>query len=129
MAGLGGNTLADTTFSGQSGNYITLAGGALGGATPATLDASGATFESTLASGLSTASSPTAYAIEDKIADYLDTPTLGYVSLQPTNVYVDQASENINAGAIQRGVNVAPSGGTVNVQAGVYPTTSLPTNR
>ena len=58
-------------------------------------------------------------AVEDKIADYLDNGTLGYVKLNAANVYVTQLSEATTAGATQRGVNVAPlSGGTVDIQAG-----------
>ena len=91
------------------------------GSTPGVIDASNVTFDGSPASGLSTTSAPlTAYQVEDQITDYLDDPALGYVSLQPTNVYVAQASESPNPGAIQRGVNVAPINGTVNVQAGTY---------
>ncbi len=40
-----GNTLNNAMFSGQSGSYITLANGALSGATPSVLDATGVTFD------------------------------------------------------------------------------------
>ena len=73
-----------------------------------------------MAAQFSPTSTPTAYAIEDKITDYLDNPAVGYVELNPTNVYVSQLSDTTTNGAIQRGVNVAPSLGTVNVQAGVF---------
>ena len=60
------------------------------------------------------------YGVENQITDYLDNPSLGYVSLRTNAVYVTQASESATAGAIQRGVNVAPSAGTVYVQGGTY---------
>ncbi len=40
-----GNTLNNAMFSGQSGNYITLANGALSGATPSVLNATGVSFD------------------------------------------------------------------------------------
>ena len=111
------NTLGNLSFSGQKGNYITLADGALAGQT---INATGATFDGQGAS-VSGTTLAQFYAIEDKITDYLDDPTLGYVSLNASNVYVTQASESPTPGAIQRGVNVAPlSDGTVNVEAGTY---------
>ena len=125
-----GNTFGNLAFAGQSGNYITLADGTLGGTVSPTsfngtiLDASGVSFDGQLGASLTTASGPlTAYNVEDKITDYLDDPTLGYVSLNSNNVYVAQSSElpaQGTAGAIQRGINVAPSGGTVDVQAGSF---------
>ncbi len=101
--------------------YIVLASGAMGGVTPSTLDASqvsfdgfvGATGDPTIPADLATY-----FDIEDKITDYLDDPTLGYVSLKSDPVFVAQSSEAANAGAIQRGVNVAGSGDTVYVQGG-----------
>ncbi len=98
----------------QTGNYITLADGAMAGQT---IDATNVTFDS-----YSPASLSDMYAVEGKITDYLDNSTLGYVSLNSTNVYVAYSSEQSSAGAVQRGINVAPTNvvGTVNVQAGTY---------
>ena len=62
-----------------------------------------------------------AYSVEDKITDYLDYPSLGYVELQPTNVFVAQSSETATLASIQRGINVAPSAGTVYVEGGLMP--------
>ncbi len=116
-----GNTLSNTSFSGQSGNYITLSNEALGTLTPVErLEAGGASFDGALGSALSLVSAPTAYAVEGKITDYLDDPTLGYVGLSTSNVFVAHSSETANAGSIQRGVNVAATGNTVNVQAGSF---------
>ena len=81
------------------------------------LDATGVSFNGQTGA---TASLTQAYAIEDKITDYLDDATLGYVSIKTGYVYVAQSSETPNAGAIQRGINVAQSGNTVNVQAGTF---------
>lgn len=122
-AGIAGNSLGNTSFSGQSGNYITLAGGALGG--PTHLNATGASFAGTLGSALGLASSPTAYAVEDKISDYLDTGANGYVKLNTSNVFITQLSETTTSNAIQRGVNVAASGATVHVQAGSFAISGL----
>ena len=98
----------------QTGNYITLADGAMAGQT---IDATNVTFDS-----YSPASLSDMYAVEGKITDYLDNSTLGYVSLNSTNVYVAYSSEQSSAGAVQRGINAAPTNvvGTVNVQAGTY---------
>lgn len=101
--------------------YIVLADGALGGVTPIAFDASQVSFGGFVgATGTLPADLSTYYGIEDKISDYLDLPTLGYVSLNSTNVFITDSSEMANAGAIQRGINVTTSGGTVNVQAGTF---------
>ena len=82
-----------------------------------TLNATGDSF-STIPAGSLTLTQ--AYAVEDRISDYLDNPSYGYVQLNATNIYVTQLSDTIN-GAVQRGVNVAPANsGTVNVQAGSF---------
>jgi uncharacterized delta-60 repeat protein len=113
LSSVGGGTLNDTTFTGQT-NYIVLSNGAEAGQT---LNATGVTFgAATAASGTLS----TAFGIENKITDYLDDPSLGYVQISTGNVYVTQASETDTAGALQRGVNVAVTGDTVNVQAGTY---------
>jgi hypothetical protein len=114
QAAITGNTLNDTSFSGQSGNYVTLANGAAAGLT---LDATGASFGGVTGG---TATLAQNFAIEDMITDYLDDPTLGYVTLNAGNVYLAASSEAANAGSIQRGINAASSGDTVNVQAGTY---------
>ena len=116
-AGIVGNTLNNLAFTNISGNYVTLAGGAEGGPTPTQLDATNVLFGTVLGSA---AILSQAYAIEDKISDYLDDPTLGYVMLNATKVYVTQVSDNTTNDAVQRGVNVSAAGGTVNVQAGTF---------
>jgi uncharacterized delta-60 repeat protein len=112
------------SLSGQSGNYITLSNGALGdphGLNPTVLDASQVSFGGFVgAAGTVPADLSNYYNTEDKISDYLDVPTVGYVQLNPTNVFVTQLSDTTTNGAIQRGINVATSGGRVNVQAGTF---------
>ena len=121
---------APANLSGLSGNYITVSGGAMNSGTPGVIDASNVSFSGILGSALGLSSTPSAYAVEDKITDYLDDSTLGYVSLNATNVYVAQSSDLLadggSAGSIQRGVNVVPSGDTVNVQAGIYVGANVP---
>jgi hypothetical protein len=113
-----GNTLHDTALSGQSGNYITLTAGALAGQT---LDATGASFAGITGNSLTL---PQAYAVEDKIADAIDSSSLGFVRIQAGHVFVTPNSflppATNDTGAIQRAVNVASTGDTVNVEAGTY---------
>jgi parallel beta-helix repeat protein len=113
-ASIAGHTLNDMTFTGQSGQYIDLTQGALAGST---LDATGVTFDGHTGA---TATLAQNFAIEDKISDYLDAGTLGYVKLNAGQVYVAHSSELANAGAVQRGVNAALAGDVVNLQAGTY---------
>jgi hypothetical protein len=104
------------SLSGQSGNYITLSSGAMVGQT---IDASRVTFDGNGGPNSSTTLSQF-FGIEDKISDYLDGGTVGYVQLNHGNVYVAHSSELASAGAVQRGVNAAVAGDTVNLQAGTY---------
>lgn len=55
------------------------------------------------------------FAIEDRVSHALDSAARGLVSWTAGNVYVTQ-----NSGSIQRGVNAASAGSTVNVGAGSY---------
>ena len=101
--------------------YIVLTSGAMGGVTPSTLDASQVSFNGFVgADGILPDDLSSYYGIEDKITDYLDDDTLGYVSLNSGDVFVAQSSESPNAGSIQRGINAASSGDTVYVQAGTF---------
>ena len=105
-ADLVGNTLSMTTFTGQSGNFITLANGAEAGNE---IDGTGASFGAFDTTGANLANE---FAVEDKIFHLLDAPGLGFVRVTANNVYVTQ-----NSGSIQRGVNAATAGDTVNVAA------------
>ena len=134
---LTGNNFAGTTVNGTDLNIDATAGAVTDGGTNAfagtqfindlaagdTLDATLDTFNVGAANAQVGGNSLTVsegYAIEDRISDYLDDPNYGYVKLNGTNVYVTQLSDTTTPGAIQRGVNKAPSGGTVNVQAGTF---------
>ena len=111
-AGIIGNTLNNLTFSGQSGNYITLTSGALAGET---VDATGASFGGQLGSATTDA---TGWPIEDKISDALDTSGLGYVRLKNGFVYVTPT--NGTPGAVGRGVAVAIANDHVDLKDGTY---------
>ncbi len=117
-AAITGDTLGDLSFSGQSGSYISLTGGALNGQE---LNATGASFDGFIGAGGSLpADLATYYAKEDKIDDYLDAPGVGFVRLKSGNVFVTQLSESTTAGAIQRGIDAATAGDTEQIQAGTY---------
>jgi hypothetical protein len=110
-----GNTLNGTAFVGQSGNFITLAHGALAGVT---LDATGALFgvgAQAAPVGGANLSTGQGFAIENKVTDALSDETLGFVRIKPSSVFV-----TTKTGSIQRGIDAASSGDTVNVDSGVY---------
>jgi len=112
-----GNTLNDTAFSGQSGNYITLSNGAEAGNT---IDATAVSFGGVTGA---TATLAQNFAIENKITDAVDDSSLGFVRIKAGNVFVTPNSFNsptTTAADIQRGIDVASSGDTVNVEAGTY---------
>jgi hypothetical protein len=63
------------------------------------------------------------FAVEDKIDHKIDWNTLGFVSVKANNDYVTVNSfytPNTSAPAIQRGIDAAASGYTINVAAGTY---------
>jgi hypothetical protein len=119
-ANLLGNTLSDISFSGQTGDYVDIDGGALAGAE---IDATHASFD-----GLVGATAPVAtptdlaavYTVSGKIDDALNTPGVGFVRLKAGYVFVGQGDELSTAGAIQRGIDAAGAGDTLEVQAGSY---------
>jgi len=63
----------------------------------------------------STAGLSDLFAIEDRIYHQIDDAAYGFVKIKDGNVYVTS-----NSGSIQRGVDAASSGWTVNVNAGTY---------
>ncbi|HMY76624.1 MAG TPA: hypothetical protein PLQ88_32695, partial [Blastocatellia bacterium] len=114
---LTGNTLNNTAFSGQSGNYIALANSALDNLT---INATAVTFD-----GLTGAAATVAQnlAIEDKIKHAIDDPSLGFIRVKTGGIFITANSFNApatTAPSIQRGIDAASSGETVNVGAGTF---------
>ncbi|AFZ24102.1 hypothetical protein Cylst_1845 [Cylindrospermum stagnale PCC 7417] len=102
-------TLGNTTFSGQTGDYISLINGALAGQE---IDATAVTFDGLTGA---TATLPQLFGIEDKITHTIDNSAVGFVRVNPNNVYVTPLSGNI-----QRGVNAATTGNMINIASGTY---------
>jgi uncharacterized delta-60 repeat protein len=115
-AAISGDTLSNLAFNAPSGNYITLAAGALHGDT---INATGVSFDGTTGSALTVGQ---AYAVEDKITDAIDDESLGYINLQNGEVFVtpDSFDAATKTPSIQRGVDAAVAGDTVNVAPGTY---------
>ncbi len=114
---LSGNTLNNTSFSGQSGDYITLANTALDNLT---INATAVTFN-----GLTGATATTAqnFAIEDKLKHAIDDPSLGFILVKTGAVFTTVNSfnaPNTTTPSIQRAVDLANSSETVNVGAGTF---------
>ncbi|QEL18583.1 beta strand repeat-containing protein [Limnoglobus roseus] len=127
---LGGTGAAANTFSGPFASFIQLnsglnpywgptgapTGGAVIGPVVANFNSSENLFDVT-----GTAKRPAAmslaelFGLEDKIVHKVDVGTLGFVTVVPNNVYVTPAS-----GSIQRGVDAASAGFTVNVAPGAF---------
>lgn len=115
--GLTGNSLSNLAFSGQSGDYITLTNSALDNLE---INATAVTFD-----GLTGAASTVAQnlATEDKIKHAIDDPSLGFVRIKAGEVFTTANSFNSPATttpSIQRAVDLATSGETVNVGAGTF---------
>lgn len=114
---ISGNTLNNLVFSGQTGQYILLFNAALAGQE---LDAASVVFGSVTGAAATLAQN---FAIEDKITHAVDDGTLGFVRVKAGNVFVTPnsfVSPATTTPSIQRGVNAAVAGNTVNVQAGTY---------
>ncbi len=104
----------DLAFNNQTANYIRLDGSANNvNATAATFDGkNGAT--ATLAEN---------FAIENKIVHKIDNGALGYLSVKANQDFVTPASfisPATTSASIQRGIDAASNGFTVNVSAGTY---------
>ena len=64
------------------------------------------------------------YVAEDRITDYLDNASDGYVELNASTIYLAQSSETANPGALNRAVHIAQANNTIDVQAGSFVTPS-----
>jgi hypothetical protein len=95
LTAITGDTLNDTTFTGQTGLYIDLMQGALHGST---LDATGVTFDGHTGA---TATLVQDFAIEDKIQDAVDDASLGFVRIKAGNMFVTPVSSNIHVSATE----------------------------
>ncbi|MFM7039784.1 MAG: beta strand repeat-containing protein, partial [Planctomycetaceae bacterium] len=79
----------------------------------------------------SSATDATLYAISDLIADRVDAANLGRVYLKAASIFVTPNSflspspYSTTTPSIQRGLDAAASGDTVNVQSGAYPDSTL----
>ena len=107
--------LGNTTFASSLSAHIVNSGAST------TITGTGATF-GTVAAGSSLSTSD-AFTIADKVIDNVDVSTYGKVILKSGNVYVTPnsfVSPATTTPSIQRGVNVAATGDTVNVAAGNY---------
>ncbi|HLO85699.1 MAG TPA: CHAT domain-containing protein [Nostocaceae cyanobacterium] len=102
-------TLDNVSFSGQTGDYIALSNGALAGQE---IDATNVTFDGVKGANPSLSQ---LFAIEDKITHGLDDPTLGLIRVNANNIYVTPKS-----GSIQRGLDLASVGNTINIATGTY---------
>jgi hypothetical protein len=114
---LTGNSLDGTSFALQTGNYIKLTGGALAGQT---INGTATSYDGIVGNSATLAQS---LAIEDKITHAIDAPGLGFIRVKNGQVFVtpnSYASPVTTAADIQRGVDAAASGDTVNVSAGNY---------
>ncbi len=107
------SSLGNAAFSGQSNNYIQLINNAIN------INATTATFAGNTGA---TATLAQNFAIEDKIVHKVDNGALGFVLVKSANdfVTVNSYASPYTTGSVQRGVDAASNGFTVNVDAGTY---------
>ncbi|MCX6306917.1 MAG: DUF1565 domain-containing protein [Bacteroidetes bacterium] len=81
-AAFSGNNINNLSFSGQTGDYITLSGNALTGQI---LDATGSFFDTKTGAGMTFAQN---FAAENKITHRIDDNSLGFVMIKANNAFV-----------------------------------------
>ncbi|MBK7408005.1 MAG: right-handed parallel beta-helix repeat-containing protein [Saprospirales bacterium] len=111
-ASIVGATLNNLSFTGTTGNYIELV------ANSGDLDGTAVSFDGNTGA---TATLAQNFAIEDKIVHKIDDGALGYVSVKADHDFVTVnsfISPATTIASIQRGVDAASNGYTVNVAAG-----------
>lgn len=79
------------------------------------VDATNAQFVTSTGTALNRAVLADAFTIANQVVDGVDTAGLGLVRFVPNTIYVTTTS-----GSIQRGVDMASAGDTINVNAGTY---------
>ena len=114
LAAITGNTLNNTSFSGQSGNYITLTNAAEDNNE---INGTGVTYDGVLGNSATLAQG---FAIEDKIFDQNDDATLGFVRVKAANIFVTPAATptatDNDYTRIKNALESASSGDTINLQ-------------
>jgi CHAT domain-containing protein len=101
--------LDNISFSGQSGDYITLFNGAIAGKE---IDATTVRFDNIIPNN---ATLTQLFAVEDKITHGVDSSGLGLLRIKDDNVYVTS-----NSGSIQKALDVASIGNTINIATSTY---------
>ena len=112
-----GNSINNLSFAGQSGNYITFRNNALTGKV---IDATTSTFDGTTGAAKTLAQN---FSTENKITHRIDLGSLGFVLVKANHNFVTTSSfaaPDTAAASVQRGVDAASNGFTVNLADGVY---------
>ncbi|MGN6133459.1 MAG: hypothetical protein ACTHOU_03120, partial [Aureliella sp.] len=111
-AQLGGNTLDDTVFSGQT-DYVVLEAGAMGGER---IEGKFASFDGKIApTGLNDN-----FAIENRLTHAPDDASVGLIVVNPNALYVTTPGSGTTDETIQNAIDASVDGETINVQAGTY---------
>ena len=108
---LTGNTLNNTSFSGQSGDYVTLANSALDNLT---INATAVSFDGVTGAAATNAQ---LVAIENKLTHAVDNTSLGFILVKTGSTVV---TETTPGGGLQRAIDLASPGGTVIAGPGTY---------
>ena len=114
---ISGNSLNNLSFTGQTGKYISLTHNALKGNIT---DATGALFDGTSGAVKNALQN---YQTEDKIDHGTDKDSLGIILVKSGNLFITQNSfvlPETSSPSVQRGINAASDGFTLNIAGGLY---------